>query len=59
MAANFTWMYMKRRKAQKLFETEDLAGAKAAAALIPKLLLPINIALGIAALWLGITLRGL
>ena len=59
MAANFTWMYLKRRKAQKLFETEDLAGAKAVVALIPKLLLPINILLGIVALWLGITLRGL
>ncbi len=59
MAVNFTWMYLKRRKAQKLFETADLAGAKAAVALIPKLLLPINILLGIAALWLGITLRGL
>jgi uncharacterized membrane protein len=59
MAANFTWMYFKRRKAQKLFDTGDLAEAKAAVALIPKLLLPINIVLGIVALWLGITLRGL
>jgi len=59
MAANFTWMYFKRRKAQKLFDAGDLAGAKAAVALIPKLLLPINIVLGILALWLGITLRGL
>jgi uncharacterized membrane protein len=59
MAANFTWMYVKRRKAQKLFDTGDLAGAKAAVALIPKLLLPINIVLGILALWLGLTLRGL
>ena len=59
MAANFTWMYFKRRKAQKLFDTGDLAGAKAAVALIPKLLLPINIVLGILALWLGLTLRGL
>jgi uncharacterized membrane protein len=59
MAANFTWMYVKRRKAQKLFDTGDLAGAKAAVALIPKLLLPINFVLGILALWLGLTLRGL
>jgi uncharacterized membrane protein len=59
MAANFTWMYFKRRKAERLFEKEDFAGAKASVALIPKLLLPINIALGIAALWVGITLRGL
>ncbi len=59
MAANFTWMYFKRRKAQKLFDAGDPAGAKASVALIPKLLLPINIVLGILALWFGITLRGL
>jgi len=59
MTANFSWMYFKRRKAQKLFDAEDLPAAKAAVALIPKYLLPINIALGILALWLGLTLRGL
>jgi len=59
MAANFTWMYFKRRKAQKFFDAGDPAGAKAAVVLIPKLLLPINIVLGISALWFGITLRGL
>ena len=58
MTMNFMWMYIKRRKAQKLFDAGDLAGAKASVALIPKLLLPINILLGIIALWLGITLRG-
>jgi len=58
MTMNFTWMYIKRRKAQKLFDAGDLAGAKASVTLIPKLLLPINILLGIIALWLGITLRG-
>jgi len=59
MTANFSWMYVKRRKAQKLFDAGDLPAAKAAVALIPKYLLPINIALGILALWLGLTLRGL
>ena len=59
MTANFSWMYFKRRKAQKLFDAGDLPAAKAAVALIPKYLLPINIALGILALWLGLTLRGL
>ncbi len=59
MAANFTWMYFKRRKAQRLFDAGDLALAKASVVLIPKLLLPLNIILGIAALWLGVTLRGL
>ena len=59
MTMNFTWMYIKRRKAQKLFDAGDLAKAKASVALIPKVLLPINIVLGIMALWLGVTLRGL
>ena len=58
MTANFIWMYFKRRKAQKLFDTGDLSGAKTAVALIPAYLLPINIVLGILALWLGLTLRG-
>jgi len=59
MAANFSWMYLKWRKAQQFFNQDDLPTAKASVALIPKLLLPVNIILGIAALWLGVTLRGL
>ena len=59
MTANFAWMYLKRTKAQKLFDTGKLLDAKATIALIPKLLLPINIVLGIIALWLGVELRGL
>ncbi len=59
MAMNFTLMYYKRAKAQKLFDAGDMAGAKEGVALIPKLLLPINIFLGLLALWFGVTLRGL
>ena len=59
MAANFTWMYLKRRKAQKLFDEGKLPEAKAVVALIPKILLPLNIILGLVALWLGVGLRGL
>ena len=59
MAANFSWMYLKRRKAQRLFDAGELPAAKATVAIIPQILLPINIILGIAAIWLGITLRGL
>lgn len=59
MTANFTWMYLKRAKAQKLFDAGNLPEAKTTVALIPKLLLPINIVLGIIALWLGVELRGL
>lgn len=58
MSVNFTLMYIKRAKAQKLFNAGDLAGAKEKVALIPKLLLPINIILGLLALWFGVTLRG-
>ena len=59
MAANFSWMYLKRRKAQKLFDRGELPAAKATVEIIPAILLPVNIILGIAAIWLGITLRGL
>ena len=58
MTANFTWMYLKRRKAQKFFDNNQLADAKLTLALIPKVLLPLNIVLGVVALILGVTLRG-
>jgi uncharacterized membrane protein len=58
MTANFMWMYFKRHKAQKLFDAGQLLDAKATIALIPKILLPLNIVLGIVALWLGVELRG-
>ena len=59
MAVNYTYMYIKRAKAWKLFSAGDVAKAKAQLSLIPNLLLPINIVLGIVALWLGVSLRGL
>ena len=59
MTLNFTWMYIKRKSAWRLFENKNLAEAKAKVANIPNLLLPVNIILGIVALWLGIGLRGL
>jgi len=58
MSMNFTWMYLKRRKAQRFYDAKKYADAKLTLALIPKLLLPINIVLGIIAIWLGVTLRG-
>ena len=58
MAINYTYMYIKRIRAQRRFNAGDLAGAKALVANIPNLLLPINIALGLVAVWLGISLRG-
>lgn len=59
MAVNYTYMYIKRAKAWKLFSQDEVALAKAQMSFIPHLLLPINIALGIVALWLGVSLRGL
>jgi len=59
MAINFIYMYTKRAKAWKLFSKDEVALAKAQMSLIPNLLLPINIILGIVALWMGVTLRGL
>ncbi|SFV64540.1 hypothetical protein MNB_SV-6-1560 [hydrothermal vent metagenome] len=58
MVANFSYMYFKRAKAQKLYNSGDFASAKESVALIPNMLLPINISLGVLALWLGVTLRG-
>jgi len=58
MALNFTFMYLQRRKAQKFFDNNQLADAKLTLVIIPKILLPINIVLGLIALWLGVTLRG-
>lgn len=59
MAVNYTYMYIKRAKAWKLFSEGEVALAKAQMRFIPNLLLPINIVLGVVALWLGVSLRGL
>ncbi len=59
MTLNFIVMYIKRAKAMKLFNSGKLAKAKESVAIIPKLLLPINIFLGVAAIMLGVILRGL
>lgn len=58
MAFNYGWMYIKRIKAQELFISGDLNGAKAKMAPLPQIMLPINIFLGILALIFGVMLRG-
>ncbi|WP_457595805.1 hypothetical protein [Hydrogenimonas sp.] len=58
MTLNYALMVVRRNRAERLFLSGDLAGAKAQMAPIPNLMLPINIFLGILALALGITLRG-
>jgi len=58
MAINYTYMYIKRAKAQKLFDSGDMFGAKAQVANFANLLLPINIILGVIAIFSGVVLRG-
>jgi len=58
MTLNFAYMYYQRAGAWRRFEAGEIKAAKAKVALIPNLLLPINIVLGIVALWMGVSLRG-
>ena len=58
MTINFIFMFIKRAKAQRLFNSEDLASAKNCVALLPTILLPINIGLGLIAIFCGVLLRG-
>ncbi len=58
MTLNYIYMYIKRTKAQKLFEEGNFASAKEQVRLLPNVLLPLNIVLGIVAIFLGVMLRG-
>ena len=58
MTTIFIVIYIKRIQAEKFFKQKEFAKAKDSLKLIPNLLLPINISLGLVALYLGITLRG-
>lgn len=57
MSANLGLMIFRRAKAQKLLDKGDTAGAKKALEMIGKYMVPINIILGIIAIYLGVTLR--
>lgn len=57
MAVNLVAMVLRRNKAQKLLDAGDSAGAKKALELIGKYMVPLNIILGIVAIFLGVTLR--
>lgn len=59
MAVNFSYMYIRRAQAWKLFEVGDIKAAKAKMKWMPNVLLPLNIVLGIVALWMGVSLRGM
>ena len=57
MATNLTAMILRRNKAQKLLNKGDAAGAKKALELIGKYMVPVNIVLGVIAIYLGVVLR--
>jgi len=57
MSANLLAMILRRNKAQKLLDKGDMVGAKGALELIGKYMVPVNIILGIIAIYLGVTLR--
>lgn len=58
MTLNYTYMYIRRYKAQKLYDKDELAQAKEMVNILPTVLLPINIALGLMAIFSGVLLRG-
>jgi len=58
MTLNYTYMYIKRTLAQKSFNQGNFVNAKEHMRLLPTILLPINIVLGIVAIFLGVMLRG-
>ena len=57
MAANLAAMMFIRNKAEKLLLKGDATGAKAKLSLIGKYMVPLNIALGTLAIYLGVVLR--
>lgn len=58
MTVLFTIIFIKRKQAQKAFDTGAFALAKEKLTPIAQYLIPINIVLGLIAIYLGITLRG-
>ncbi len=58
MTIIFITIYIKRNKAQKAFDSGDFTSTKNGLLPIATYFIPINIALGLIAIFLGITLRG-
>lgn len=58
MTVIFITIYIKRNKAQKAYESGDMITTKAQLAPIAKYFIPLNIILGLVAIFLGVTLRG-
>jgi len=59
MALNYGYMYYKRATAWKMFNEGQVKEAKARMKWMANVLLPLNIILGLVALWIGVGLRGL
>ena len=57
MSANLGAMILLRNKAQKLLDKGDSSGAKKALQYIGKYMVPVNIVLGVIAIYLGVVLR--
>ncbi len=57
MATNLAAMIWRRNKAQKLLDKGDSTGAKKNLGVIGKYMVPLNIALGVLAIFLGVFLR--
>lgn len=58
MTIVFIVIFVKRKQAQNAFDKEDFAKAALKLAPISKYLIPLNILLGIIAIYFGVTLRG-
>ena len=58
MTVNFAYMYFRHKRAMRYFNRGELPRAKDIISIVPSLLLPVNIILGIVALWFGVSLRG-
>jgi uncharacterized membrane protein len=56
MTVVFVYIYMLRHKAQKLFDNKEYTQTKTKLSIIPQLFIPINIALGLFAIYLGVGL---
>ncbi len=59
MTLNFIYMYIQRFRASKALKSDDIEKVKQLVRLLPNRLLPLNIFLGLIAIFLGVMLRGL
>ncbi|MDD3597815.1 MAG: hypothetical protein AB7U44_02390 [Sulfuricurvum sp.] len=58
MAVNLGAMMFRRNKAEKALQQGDIETAKASLGLIAKYMVPVNIVLGVIAIYIGVFLRG-